>query len=103
MCRATAARAATSKPTACWKCSRHPMAGRPYVRLADLDHVDGHADQVAAQAGSIDVCCNLISHGDVQGTPLAELSLADFERPVTAAVRWRCFGGVAEDARIMTR
>jgi 3-oxoacyl-[acyl-carrier protein] reductase len=57
------------------------------VDALDERAVDEHADQVAARAGSIDVCCNLISHGDVQGTPLAELSLADFERPVTAAVR----------------
>jgi 3-oxoacyl-[acyl-carrier protein] reductase len=42
---------------------------------------------VAASAGSIDIAFNLISHGDVQGTPLVELSLADFERPVHAAVR----------------
>jgi 3-oxoacyl-[acyl-carrier protein] reductase len=49
--------------------------------------VDAHADAVAEQAGSIDICMNVISHGDVQGTPLVEMSLADFERPVHAAVR----------------
>jgi 3-oxoacyl-[acyl-carrier protein] reductase len=49
--------------------------------------VDEHADAVAASAGGIDVSFNLISHGDVQGTPLAEMRLEDFERPVTTAVR----------------
>lgn len=35
----------------------------------------------------IDISFNLISHGDVQGTPLAEMALEDFERPVVTAVR----------------
>jgi 3-oxoacyl-[acyl-carrier protein] reductase len=53
----------------------------------DAASVDEHADAVAEVAGSIDISFNLISHGDVQGTPLAEMSLADFEAPVHAAVR----------------
>jgi 3-oxoacyl-[acyl-carrier protein] reductase len=57
------------------------------VDALDEAAVDAHADQVAAAAGSIDICVNLISHGDVQGTPLVEMSLADFERPVHTAVR----------------
>jgi NAD(P)-dependent dehydrogenase (short-subunit alcohol dehydrogenase family) len=59
------------------------------VRLDALDEraVDEHADAVAASAGSLDISFNLITHGDVQGTPLAEMTLADFERPVMAAVR----------------
>jgi 3-oxoacyl-[acyl-carrier protein] reductase len=57
------------------------------VDALDEAAVDGHADRVADSAGSIDIAFNLISHGDVQGTPLVELSLADFERPVHAAVR----------------
>jgi 3-oxoacyl-[acyl-carrier protein] reductase len=40
--------------------------------------VDEHADAVAAEAGSLDVSFNLISHGDVQGTPMAEMELDDF-------------------------
>ena len=35
----------------------------------------------------LDISFNVITHGDVQGTPLAEMSLADFERPVITAVR----------------
>jgi 3-oxoacyl-[acyl-carrier protein] reductase len=46
--------------------------------------VDEHADSVG---GGIDISINVIAHGDVQGTPLAEMSLADFERPVHNAVR----------------
>jgi len=49
--------------------------------------VDEHADAVAAEAGSLDVSFNLISHGDVQGTPLAEMELEDSLRPVMTAVR----------------
>jgi NAD(P)-dependent dehydrogenase (short-subunit alcohol dehydrogenase family) len=49
--------------------------------------VDAHADAVAARFGSLDISFNLISHGDVQGTPLAEMTLADFEAPVLTAVR----------------
>jgi NAD(P)-dependent dehydrogenase (short-subunit alcohol dehydrogenase family) len=59
------------------------------ARIDALDEtaVDQHADRVAAVAGSVDVSINLISYDDVQGTPLAEMSLADFERPVINAVR----------------
>lgn len=62
---------------------------------ADVAEVDAlneravreHADAVAAASGSLDVSISLVSMADVQGTPLAELSLADFERPVLTALR----------------
>jgi NAD(P)-dependent dehydrogenase (short-subunit alcohol dehydrogenase family) len=59
------------------------------ARVDALDEraVDEHADAVAEEAGSIDVSFNLVSYGDVQGTPLAEMPLEDFERPVVTAVR----------------
>ena len=57
------------------------------VDALDEAAVDAHADAVAAEAGSIDISFNLISHGDVQGTPLAEMSPEDFARPVETAVR----------------
>jgi 3-oxoacyl-[acyl-carrier protein] reductase len=41
---------------------------------------------VAERAGSIDVSFNLISHGDVHGTPMAEMDLEDYARPVVSAV-----------------
>jgi NAD(P)-dependent dehydrogenase (short-subunit alcohol dehydrogenase family) len=56
------------------------------VDALDERAVDEHAVAVAAQGG-IDVSFNLISHGDVQGTPLIDMTLADYERPVVTAVR----------------
>lgn len=49
--------------------------------------IDEHAASVAGSAGSVDISMNLITHNDVQGTPLVEMSLADFESPVRTAVR----------------
>ncbi|MCQ1994375.1 SDR family NAD(P)-dependent oxidoreductase [Arthrobacter sp. zg-Y1171] len=46
-----------------------------------------HADDVAAAAGSLDISMNVIQHGDVQGTPMAEMSVADYLRPVATAVQ----------------
>ena len=59
------------------------------ARVDALDEraVDEHADRVAQEAGSIDVSFNLISHGDVHGTPMVEMPLEDFERPILSAVR----------------
>jgi 3-oxoacyl-[acyl-carrier protein] reductase len=57
------------------------------VDALDEQAVDEHADAVAEKAGSIDISFNLISLGDVQGTPLAEMPLEDFEQPVMTAVR----------------
>jgi NAD(P)-dependent dehydrogenase (short-subunit alcohol dehydrogenase family) len=49
--------------------------------------VHAFADDVATRVGGIDVSFNLISHGDVQGTPMAEMALEDFMRPIDTAVR----------------
>jgi 3-oxoacyl-[acyl-carrier protein] reductase len=57
------------------------------VDALDEAAVDAHADAVASSAGSLDISFNLISVGDVQGTPLAEMSLEDFERPIRIALR----------------
>jgi NAD(P)-dependent dehydrogenase (short-subunit alcohol dehydrogenase family) len=59
------------------------------ARLDALDEaaVDEHAAAVAAASGSIDISINLISVGDVQGTPLAEMSLRAVEQPIHNAVR----------------
>ncbi|WP_326568717.1 SDR family oxidoreductase [Amycolatopsis rhabdoformis] len=53
----------------------------------DEQAVDAHADAVVAAGGSLDISVNVITHGDVQGTPMLEMSLADYEQPVVAAVR----------------
>jgi enoyl-[acyl-carrier-protein] reductase (NADH) len=39
-----------------------------------------------AEAGSLDVSFNVISHDVLQGTPLAEMELDDYVRPVSVAV-----------------
>jgi len=57
------------------------------VDALDEQAVDEHADTVAASAGSLDISFNLISHGVVQGTPLVEMELDDYTRPVLTAVR----------------
>jgi len=57
------------------------------VDALDGEQVDRHADAVAERAGGIDVSFNLISHGDVQGTPITEMDLEDYLRPVATAVR----------------
>jgi NAD(P)-dependent dehydrogenase (short-subunit alcohol dehydrogenase family) len=56
------------------------------VDALDAASVDAHADAVASQAGGLDISFNLISHGDVQGTPMAEMELEDYVRPVVTAV-----------------
>jgi 3-oxoacyl-[acyl-carrier protein] reductase len=59
------------------------------ARLDALDEqaVDAHADGVARDAGSVDISFNLITHGDVQGTPMVEMTPGDYARPVETAVR----------------
>jgi 3-oxoacyl-[acyl-carrier protein] reductase len=57
------------------------------VDALDERAVDEHADAVAARAGGIDVSFNLITHGDVQGTPMVEMAVDDYMRPVVTAVR----------------
>ena len=62
------------------------------ANVAEVDALDEravrkHADAVAATGGGLDISFSLVSMADVQGTPLAELSLADFERPVLKALR----------------
>jgi 3-oxoacyl-[acyl-carrier protein] reductase len=57
------------------------------VDALDEQAVDEHADAVAARAGGIDISFNLISHRDVQGTPMVEMAVDDYLRPVVTAVR----------------
>ena len=64
--------------------------GRAETAVVDaLDEaaVEQHADSVIAAAGSIDISFNLISHGDVQGTPVSQMRLEDYVQPVTTAVQ----------------
>jgi hypothetical protein len=63
------------------------VAEAAQVDALDEEAVNSYVDVVAEKAGSIDISFNLISYDYVQGTPLAEMSLEDFERPVITAVR----------------
>lgn len=57
------------------------------VDALDEDSVRRFVEAVVAEAGRIDVSFNLISVGDVQGTPLVEMGWEDFMAPIEAAVR----------------
>jgi 3-oxoacyl-[acyl-carrier protein] reductase len=57
------------------------------VDALDEGSVRAFVDAVAAEAGRIDVSFDLISVGDVQGTPLVEMDWDDFVAPIEAAVR----------------
>ena len=72
------------------------------VDALDERAVDEHADAVAEKAGGIDVSFNAISHGDVHGAPLVEMSFEDFARPITTAMRSQ-FLTTKAAARHMTR
>jgi 3-oxoacyl-[acyl-carrier protein] reductase len=58
------------------------------AEVAVVDALDERSvDEHAGEIGRIDISFNLISLGDVQGTPLIEMSVADFMAPVENAVR----------------
>jgi 3-oxoacyl-[acyl-carrier protein] reductase len=57
------------------------------VDALDPAAVRRHADAVAAEAGRIDISFNLIGHGDVHGTPLIDMDVEDFARPIESMVR----------------
>lgn len=57
------------------------------VDALDEAQVEAHADAVAAETGGIDVALNVIGHNDVQGTPLVDMQVDDFLRPVVTALR----------------
>lgn len=68
----------------------HDDGGHAHCAALDvLDEtaVDAFADEVVAPYGGIDISFNLISHGDTQGIPMAEMNLGDFMRPIETAVR----------------
>jgi 3-oxoacyl-[acyl-carrier protein] reductase len=58
------------------------------AEVAAVDALDERSvDEHAAAVGRIDISFNLISLGDVQGTPLIEMSADDFMAPIVNAVR----------------
>jgi NAD(P)-dependent dehydrogenase (short-subunit alcohol dehydrogenase family) len=57
------------------------------VDAMDEDSVRGFVEAVVGEAGRLDVSFDLISVGDVQGTPLVEMEWTDFVRPIETATR----------------
>jgi 3-oxoacyl-[acyl-carrier protein] reductase len=53
----------------------------------DEQAVDRHADEVAAQAGSLDISFNVITHPHTHGVPFHEMEADDFMAPVEVAAR----------------
>jgi 3-oxoacyl-[acyl-carrier protein] reductase len=62
------------------------VADAATVDVLDAGTVEAHAAGIVAAHGRIDVCLNATSNDDVQGTPLLEMTRADFLQPVTKAV-----------------
>ncbi|GAA2403882.1 SDR family NAD(P)-dependent oxidoreductase [Nonomuraea africana] len=56
------------------------------VDVLDEQAVDAFAASVVARGGSLDVSLNLASRGDVQGIPLAQMSVEDFVKPITTGI-----------------
>jgi NAD(P)-dependent dehydrogenase (short-subunit alcohol dehydrogenase family) len=64
--------------------------GTAYTAVVDaLDEpdVEAHATSVIASSGRIDISFNVITHGDVQGTPMVEMTPDDYLQPVINGVR----------------
>jgi NAD(P)-dependent dehydrogenase (short-subunit alcohol dehydrogenase family) len=53
----------------------------------DEQAVDDHVREVVSKAGRVDVSFNLISRGDVQGTPLVQMTTDDLLRAVVNGLR----------------
>jgi 3-oxoacyl-[acyl-carrier protein] reductase len=57
------------------------------VDAADLGAVERHLDAVIAELGRVDVSMNATSlHGELQGTPLRQMAVADFTLPTITAL-----------------
>lgn len=57
------------------------------VDALDEKAVDDHVKDVVSKAGRVDVSFNLITRGDVQGTPLVEMTTDDLLRGVVTGLR----------------
>ena len=57
------------------------------VYALDEQAVDEHVRAVASEAGSVDVSFNLITRGDVQGTPLVDMTTDDLLRAVVTGLQ----------------
>jgi 3-oxoacyl-[acyl-carrier protein] reductase len=57
------------------------------VDALDEKAIDEHANAVVKKTGSIDISFNAIGLEDVQGIPLIEMSLEDYIKPITIAMK----------------
>jgi NAD(P)-dependent dehydrogenase (short-subunit alcohol dehydrogenase family) len=57
------------------------------VDALDEQAVDDHVQDVVSKAGGVDVSFNLINRGDVQGTPLVQMTTDDLLRAVVNGLR----------------
>jgi NAD(P)-dependent dehydrogenase (short-subunit alcohol dehydrogenase family) len=57
------------------------------VDALDEQAVDGHADAIVSEAGSLDISFNVITHPTRHGTPLAEMEVDDFMVSLDTAAR----------------
>jgi 3-oxoacyl-[acyl-carrier protein] reductase len=79
------------------------MAEAAVVDALDPQAIERHLDTVVRQAGRIDVSFNAISiRGDLQGTPLVQMSAEDFALPVLTGIRTHFLTATAA-ARHMAR
>ena len=62
-------------------------AGVAVLDALDERAVDEHVRAVASEAGSVDVSFNLITRGDVQGTPLVDMTTDDLLRAVVTGLQ----------------
>lgn len=64
--------------------------GKAHVAVVDaFDEVSvtAHVEALVGEAGGLDVVVNAVGHTHVQGKPLEELALAEFEEPIRAYAR----------------
>jgi NAD(P)-dependent dehydrogenase (short-subunit alcohol dehydrogenase family) len=60
--------------------------GYGVVDVLDEDAVTAFVRRIVAESGRLDVSFNVAARGDVQGTPLLQMSAADFVKPVAQGI-----------------
>jgi 3-oxoacyl-[acyl-carrier protein] reductase len=78
------------------------------AETAEVDALDEKAihryvEAIAGHAGGIDISFDAIGMDDVQGTPLIQMSLEDFERPIAIATRTQFLTAKAVAPHMMER
>lgn len=68
------------------------LDARGVAEIAKIDALDEHSirenvDEIVKKAGGIDIAFNLIDIQDVQGTPIVDMALEDFLKPIGLAMK----------------